>query len=111
MGADVFAAHRALARALAKLAPFIRQQAIEDAARALADGRSRTLSELRPILSDRDFARACAKAVQIRHARDATAFDRAVTRSKARVAQLIERFLSSIAIINRRRNAGVRTNK
>jgi hypothetical protein len=80
-----FAAYRALARALARLAPFYRDRAIAALAKALADGRSSTASELRPLLSDEELARACAMAVRIQRARDATAFDLAVLRLKTAV--------------------------
>lgn len=103
MPAETFAAYRALARALARLAPVYRRQAVAVAARALADGNIEEARELRPLLNDADLARASAAAARIRQDRDVATFDRAIMRGKAmivrlvRLVRLVERLLGNPA--------------
>ena len=72
----IFATHRALARALAQMAPDYTQKVTAMVAKALAEGDSNAVAALRHLLSDAEFSRACARAVAIQQEGDIALFDR-----------------------------------
>lgn len=92
---DIFATHRALASALAELAPVYRERAVETVAGALTEGRREPLVALRSVLDDVDLARARLQASRLRRARDVAIFDRAVRRGKVAVVSF-SRWIATI---------------
>lgn len=84
-----FALHRALARTLARLAPFYRSAIIEAAARAAADGRLREAADLLALLTPAEAARACAWALRIERRRNAGHFEEFTARCKSAVGWLV----------------------
>lgn len=88
---NTFAAYQALGRALARLAPFYRREAVAAAAKALAAGKPVSIRELRRIMGEEEFARACIEAVGILQSRNAAAFDLAIRRCKGAIISFARR--------------------
>lgn len=90
---ETYDAYRALARALARLAPVYRQRMLDAAARALADGDGKAARRFSAHLDDADRARARAAAAQIAGDRDVAVFDDAIRRSKAAIVRCVRRLI------------------
>ena len=93
----IFATHRALARALAQMAPVYADQLTTMVAKALAEGDSNAVAALRHLLSDADYARACARAVAVRQERDIALFDRYSRRCKITLVSCCRKVFKLVA--------------